>query len=146
MRLRRALGVVCFMAPFAFLSCEGHSARGPVRESRSERRKQIRTVSNMWMLNAVIQLYRQDHHASPARLDQLGMPYMKTPPTTKDGWGREFYYHAIGEKFVLASFGRNGIPESLQCAPGCFSGAVLYDADIVMIDGEWAQTPFGVDR
>ncbi len=61
-----------------------------------------------------------------------------------DGWGNELYFFSTGTHCVIVSFGRNGAPDSQVSEPGKPTPARNYDADIVWIDGEWAQLPWGL--
>jgi hypothetical protein len=144
--------IVSFLAvvPLLMSSCNGAPANAPWTSSKVERRKQGITMDNMRIVGDLVRMHRKDHQRDPASLDQIVKAYTSAPRLAIDGWNRELYYHSTGDSFVIASFGRNGTPESLQCDPGCFAGAKppmsAYDVDIVMIDGVWAQTPVGLGR
>lgn len=122
----------------------------PARDSADvELQRQIVTVSNMRLLNEMITAHREDHGKDPARLDGLVPDYAKDHSMMTDGWGRKFYYYSNGDGFVLASFGKAGIPRNSDCEPGCIANADPdhpFESNIVMINGKWAQTPAGVDR
>ena len=114
-----------------------------------EFQKQKLTINNMQLLNTMIATYHDDHRQDPARLDDLVPDYAKTRAMMTDGWGRRFYYFSSGDGFVLASFGKAGVPRNSDCQPGCIAMGDPhhpFDTNIVMINGEWAQTPVGVDR
>jgi len=149
MNLDEKLAAAIALTAFVVLSsCHGVSARQPSPEA--ERQKQGVTMHHMHLLEGLIRLHRTDFLKDPAHLDQMVRAYESDPILTKDGWGRDFYYYSTGETYVLASFGRNGMPASSRCEPGCIADAVppdsLYDLDIVMINGDWAQTLAGLDR
>jgi hypothetical protein len=147
---RIAARAVLIMVLFASIACRRVLDPEPAVNSMIERRRQIVTVHNMRLLGQLVRLHREDHGKDPASLDGLVRAYESDLALTKDGWGRELYYYSTGSDFVLASFGKDGVPISSRCAPGCIAGATppstLYDIDIVMINGEWAQTPADVDR
>ena len=63
----------------------------------------------------------------------------------EDGWGNELYFFRSDSQYVLVSFGRDGKPDRGQVSnPGGPTPERNYDADIVWISGEWAQTPWGM--
>jgi hypothetical protein len=71
---------------------------------------------------------------------ELGGGYQ--PRAFLDGWGRRLIYYATSDgHWVIASFGRNGRAEGQTLGPGELTMDPDYDADIVMIDGDWAQRP-----
>ena len=149
MSLRKAIAGAVLILALPGLGCRGVSA-GESVDWKLERGRQMDTMNNMHMIDGLITLHRQDHHKDPAHLDELVRAYDSDQAITKDGWGRDLYYYSTGDTFVLASFGKNGIPMPSRCEPGCFADAAppetLYDIDIVMINGAWAQTPKGVER
>jgi hypothetical protein len=111
------------------------------------------TVARITQLCMVIRDFRTREGRTPNNLDALvnGETQYVVPAYAVelfvDGWGKRFFYHSTGESFVLASFGKNGIPESegTQRAGG-WSPQFYFDSDIVSIDGNWAQTPNGLPR
>lgn len=135
---------------WATLSSCAPASPGQAQHSDADWQKQKITVNNMTLIKAMIFAYREDHKKDPAQITDLVPAYAKDRSMMKDGWGREFYYYSSGKYFVLASFGRGGAPRHPLCEPGCVATATPpenpYDINIVMINGEWAQTPVDVDR
>lgn len=62
-----------------------------------------------------------------------------------DGWGRPLVFFVTWDgNYVIASFGKDGVPQGQAATPGGATIDTDRDADIVMINGEWAQKPGGV--
>jgi hypothetical protein len=112
--------------------------------------KQIITADRMDKITLFLDLYRKDHSSAPANLAILAGEY-KLPTDAvmdgwMDGWGHRLYFYSTGTHYVLASFGRSGIPRAPTAPAGGISPQVDFDTNMVMIDGEWAQSPVNVDR
>lgn len=62
-----------------------------------------------------------------------------------DGWGRPLTFFVTHDgHYVIASFGKDGLPQGQATVPGGNTAEMNWDADIVLIDGDWAQVPGGV--
>jgi hypothetical protein len=110
---------------------------------------QIATVANMRLIKDYIDLYREDHHMDPASLSTLMKEYRFRSDLLLDGWNRKFYYYTNGQSYVLASFGKVGTPSPQSSVPGGVAPPNRvsdYNVNIVMVNGDWAQFPVGVDR
>jgi hypothetical protein len=107
---------------------------------------QIVTVSNIDYIRLAINLYREGHGVPPPTLKTLQAAGSVKSEWLLDGWGRPIIYFTTGHSYLLLSLGRAGVPTSQQASPGGILAGVDYDANIVMIDGSWAQTPHDVDR
>jgi hypothetical protein len=110
---------------------------------------QIATVARMRLLRDLIQSYSNDHGgALPAKLEGAVLLYQRTPDPEAlvDGWERPLVYFASESHYVLMSGGRNGAYEQQRVEPGHVVGEVDYNTDIVLVDGQWSQTPDSVDR
>jgi hypothetical protein len=142
--MRRIIALaLCWFLPLSIPSIEiGGDSRDP------DLVRQIRTVAAMRQVEMYLSLYREDHPGENApSFAALTRAYSMPPETAVDGWGRPLYYYATPESYVLVSFGRSDVPRAQRSTPGGVSPmAPDWDENIVMIDGEWAQTPFGVDR
>ena len=111
------------------------------------------TVARIAQLSRVIRDYVKREGRTPNDLLSLvtgETQYVKAEYAEElflDGWGNRLFYHSTGGSFVLASFGQDGKPdkEGRQKAGG-WSSEFNFDADIVRIGNEWAQTPEGVPR
>jgi len=66
----------------------------------------------------------------------------------EDLWGRPYYYRVTYHQdgYVLASFGKDGMPDRDAGSPGAFGSERDYDADIVVVSGAWAQSVEGLER
>ena len=117
-----------------------------VATAPSDFRKQIGTVGAIHGLSLAIDTYREEHKTNPPSLRALVPSYMRDARALSDLWGRPLYYYASEGHYVLASFGKNGIAEGQLTKAGGFGQANDVDQDIVLIDGEWAQSPENVDR
>lgn len=107
----------------------------------------------MSLLLTALRDYRKGEKRAPNDLQSLtlgDLPYLRPSAAEKltvDGWGRRLYYRATGEHFVLASFGRDGkADESISREAIGWSKYLDFDADIIVIDGEWASSPEGIGR
>ncbi len=119
-------------------------------EALNAQKRSIYHIRHLWSL---IKRYKLEHGKTPNSLDDLA-PYYSTPDGLGkyllDGWGRSFYYSATGSDFTLLCFGRDGVPTPPPVTwPGGrtgYTGCFDFDADIIMINGQWAQTPYGLGR
>jgi hypothetical protein len=103
----------------------------------------------MRLLGELIQSYSSDHGgALPMRLEDVLLRYQREPDLDAlvDGWERPIVYFASESHYVLMSGGRNGAYESQRAEPGHVVGEVDYNTDVVLVDGQWSQTPHSVDR
>lgn len=116
-------------------------------EQTSDLRAEKLTVARIHDLGLRIEEYGLESNGrSPRSLDALKEMFELPQERFEDGWGRALYFFATESQCMLVSFGRNGKPDPQVAPPG---GSVPYrdhDADIVWINGEWAQTPFGIGR
>ena len=60
--------------------------------------------------------------------------------------GRSIVYFASASHFTLLSLGKSGTADGLLVGARGIPPGVDEEVDIVMIDGEWAETPESVDR
>ena len=108
---------------------------------------QIVTVSAMRSIVLHIEQYASEHRGTaPDNLESLRKAYGLPEASFRDGWGRPFCYFTTGPSYVLASFGRSGSPGSQSAAPGGVLQEIDFESAIVLVNGEWAQSPFNVDR
>jgi hypothetical protein len=127
-----------------FLILTGRSRQTDVRPPDFV--KQIETVDRMDLIQRLMTLYLKDHKSDPRSIDEL-MRVFDMPATAEvDGWGRPFFYYTNGHDFILASFGRSGVPQAQTADPGGVSTQRNFDTNLVMINDKWAQTPMDVDR
>ncbi len=111
--------------------------------------RQGQTITNMQLVQGLIDLYREDHHSDPPNLGRLAKEYSVAQNAIVDGWGRALFYYTTGNSYVLASFGKGGAPRPQLSRPGSVAPPIAegaFEVNIVMINGEWAQTPSNVDR
>ena len=105
------------------------------------------TVVSMICIVANVKLYADEHGGKfPTSLPLLRDMYKFPDRSLNDGWDRALYYYSTGDTYVLASFGQSGKPDAQESVAGGESLKNSYEADIVVINGEWAQSPFGVGR
>jgi len=108
---------------------------------------QIASVAAMGNIVVVLNLYAADHGGHfPDNLQSLVGSYKFPDWSLRDGWKRPLYYYSTGTSYILISYGRSGQPDSQTSTAGGVSGEKEYEADIVLINGAWAQSPTGVDR
>jgi hypothetical protein len=93
-----------------------------------------------------VDAYREAQKANPPSLNALVPSYLTGAHTFSDSWGRPLVYYATETHYILASYGKNGVPDGQLTKAGGFGPANNFDQDIVLIDGEWAQSPPNVDR
>jgi len=108
---------------------------------------QIASVAAMGNIVIVLNLYAADHGGHfPDNLQSLVGSYKFPDWSLRDGWKRPLYYYSTGTSYILISYGRSGLPDSQESTSGGFSAEKRYEADIVLINRTWAQSPAGVDR
>ena len=112
-------------------------------------RTQEKTIFRMFTQSDLIDDYVRGRGQRPENLRAPG-PYL-TPVTpadsTVDGWGRPFGYYSSGDDYALLSYGRDGLPDLHASAlPSGYTCQLDLDADIVILNGEWAQFPAGLGR
>lgn len=109
------------------------------------------TMHHMFTLATGIEAYKMIFGECPEDLndlletDQIFVEPERMSEYRLDGWGREFYFYSSGMKYILISFGGNGIPDQRRTAEGYLSNSEHSDADIVFVDGEFAQFPVGFE-
>jgi len=122
--------------------------------SAMDRGRQMRSMANLKTVQVALLNFKNDHGSYPeaATLSELAArlapQYISKLPTT-DGWNRELRYSAWKEdsaapgpdRFVLASFGRDGKWE--QDRPRAYQPGVVkgYDEDLVLGNEGWIRQP-----
>ena len=74
----------------------------------------------------------------------LAPTYIRTLPLS-DGWNSWFCYAVDGSpavNYAVRSMGRDGMPESTPS----WGPTTSYDADVIIVDGQFVQYPEGVQR
>ena len=105
------------------------------------------TVARMHNLGLKLEEWRLEKNGeAPNSLDVLRKRFGLSKELTQDGWGRELYFYLSSQHCVIASFGKDGLPDAQSSPAGGTLTTPKHDADIVWIDGEWAQTPYGIGR
>ncbi len=108
---------------------------------------QAPTVGNMRTLARLINDFAEAHGGRLPRSVSETLDYWQADESLgRDGWGRSIVYFASASHFTLLSLGKSGTADGLLVGPGGIPPGVDEEVDIVMIDGEWAQTPESVDR
>ena len=74
--------------------------------------QQVENAANMQDLITLLNEFRADHGVYPKQLEDEEFRKYGGPPHV-DSWGRSYYYSTSGADFILASFGRDGKPDSL---------------------------------
>ncbi len=103
--------------------------------------KQYQTAMNMVSLSRYIEFFQEENKIPPPSLRAVLREYGVDERLADDEWGRPFYYYASSNGFILASFGKSGQPRPQSVPPGYRSPVGDYDANIVMVNGDWAQRP-----
>jgi general secretion pathway protein G len=127
-----------------------------------QRAKQKKSMADMRTLALTIESYSVDLNRYPAAAGYalpsgLTLPstaitalqgivtptYLKTLPLT-DGWSSWFTYSVTpdGQDYALRSNGSDGLPESTPS----FGPTTLFNADIILCDGQFVQYPDGVQK
>ena len=112
-------------------------------------RAQKITIYRMATLSDLIKSYVREHERCPESLSAVG-PYV-TPEALADlildGWGRPIRYYSSGTDYALVCYGFDGLASLHQTvSPGGYTHQLDFDADIVILNGNWAQSPAGLDR
>jgi len=126
-------------------SCEGR-----LQFEDLQWKKQKTTMADMDVLGRGLERFREESGKElPQSLYEL-CEIMKLTGNLcgPDAWGNDLYYRVSvdGKRYVLISFGRDGLPEGRAGEGEMFSEERDYDADIVIIDGWWSRSPAGLDR
>ena len=114
--------------------------------TRASLRKQRQTMADIRSIAVAVESYSIDHDQYPVattikELAALVEPdYIRDIPTT-DGWGRPFQIKSTRRKYMIHSYGRNGVRDA---APGGAQGSL--DADIIFSDGQFVQWPEGLQE
>ena len=136
-RVRVVVAVASTMAAFlGSLAAEKHPDFGA----------QIGTMGTVRGVALAIDAYRTDHKACPPTLRALIPEYLLDARLLRDSWHHPLVYFSSGDHFVLLSPGRDGRVDGQVAPPGGFGTGGDFDQDIVIVDGEWAQSPENVDR
>lgn len=69
------------------------------------------------LMAPLLDAYKKEKHTLPRRLEDLHIDLNDS--VYSDGWGRHYLYQALGEHYVITSYGRDGVP-----------GGIGLDADI----------------
>jgi len=111
------------------------------------------TVDHIKTINLLVDFYKSKEGHTPDNLTSFitsEEPYIKPEASDKmfsDGWGNRLHYYSTGDSYVIASFGRDGVPDAGGSqAAGGWSAFLDFDADIVAINGDWAQSPDNISR
>ena len=118
--------------------------------SAIQRSKQKRSMSDMRSLGTGLGAYQVDFNGYPAdqtlgALDYLDPNYMVNPPL-RDGWRNSWNYTAspggsFTQEYTLISYGKN------LGSDGYVRDLTRYfDCDIIYKDGQFLQSPEGVQR
>ena len=113
----------------------------PALMNAIDRSKQRRSMGDMHTLVTANGTYRVDlQEYAPSLPDLLvGGEYLQVL-VSDDGWGNAFTYTTDGETYTLTSLGRDG---STGPAPPTPWVNEPFDADIIVVDGMFAQSPEG---
>lgn len=109
-----------------------------------QRSKQKRTLADLTTISNSVIAYADEHRQlptaeSPAQL--LRTLKVQIPPT--DAWEREWRYGNDGENFWLVSAGKDGLFESDDIEAYDEQATTNFNADIVMINGNFIRYPEG---
>ncbi len=108
------------------------------------------SIHHLRRLADSIELYKIEHGRTPNGLEDLAPNYLTHDGLEErilDGWGRHVYYSATRSDFTLICFGLDGAPNPQTVTwPGGYTASFDFDADIIMINSKWAQTPEGLAR
>ncbi len=125
----------------AFLACGGMYSGDSIPEDFRKQKVTVARIAGLGLRIADWQLQELgDIPVVSSLKENLNLPEERF----HDGWGNELYFFSTGTHYVIVSFGRNGVPDSQVSEPGRPTSVRDYDADIVWIDGEWAQLPWGL--
>jgi len=112
-----------------------------------QRSRQSRTISDLRTISHGLAMYDRDHTEYPraASLEPLTtiadglVLYVGAPPVI-DGWRHTFQYRSDGRAYTVVSAAANGVLD----LPWTAGTTTHFADDIVMIDGNFFQMPYGV--
>jgi general secretion pathway protein G len=114
-----------------------------------QRSRQSRTISDIRTISQGLAMYDRDHTEYPraASLEPLtniseGLVMYVGQPPVNDGWGQSFLYRSDGRAYTVASVAANGLIDP----PWTLGTTTRFDDDIVIIDGNFFQMPYGVQN
>lgn len=146
MRILRMVTMTGLLTVLVFAVVHNLEAGTP-RAKHPDFAAQIVTMSSMRTIVQHISQYMTEHRgAAPETLESLRVAYELPETVFRDGWERPFSYFTTGPSYVLASFGKSGRPGSQRAMPGGVLQVTDYESAIVVVNGDWAQTPWNVDR
>jgi len=129
----------------AILASAGQSLVGQRDDRDPDYVAQISTVAAIRNMVTVLDLYASEHGGRfPGNLGELKYKFPEW--SLNDGWKRPLYYYSTGTTYILVSYGRSGKPDPQTAQAGGHSAENDYEADIVLINRVWAQSPKWVDR
>jgi hypothetical protein len=115
-------------------------------EEREDFKAQAHAVSSIRAMRLNVKQFKEEYGELPLTLEEVRQLYGADDRYFVDGWGREILYYRSENHYLLCSFGKNGTPEQQAAKPGGVVAERNYDTDIIMLNGEWVQTPRGVAR
>ena len=119
-----------------------------------DRGKQKRTMADIHTIGVAMESYAIDTNRYPetdgwvevdAIASELEPVYIRTLPRV-DGWGRTIYVWSDGQRYVFASFGKDGDAERDWSVPVEPRGTSTFNGDIVFSDGSFVQFPQGTQQ
>lgn len=124
----------------------------------AERGKQLRTIADMRRIAAAVEAYATDTQAYPdaGTIEELAAllepAYIQAMPRT-DGWGRALKYESwledeadeVPTLYALGSAGKDGAWERRDLVDTPEGTTRGFDADIVLVNGDFVQFPEGMD-
>jgi len=109
-----------------------------------DRKAQFITKANMNAVLSFLEAYEAEHLQFPPDLRTLFVTYAIEEKWMLDGWSRPFYYFSTGRSYVLASFGKSGTPTPKSPEAKLHAAKGDFEADVVLVNGEWAQLPWNI--
>ena len=114
-----------------------------------QRSRQSRTISDLRTIAHGLAMYDRDNTDYPraASLEPLTniserlVLYVGRPPVN-DGWGKSFQYKSDGRAYTVVSVAANGLID----LPWTQGTTTSFDDDIVIIDGNFIQMPYGLQN
>jgi general secretion pathway protein G len=117
--------------------------------SAIQRSRQSRTISDLRTISHGLAMYDRDHIGYPraASLEPLtniseGLVLYVGQPPVNDGWRSSFQYKSDGRAYTVVSVAANRLID-LPWTPGT---TTRFEDDIVIIDGNFFQMPYGVQN
>lgn len=142
---RNVTWMFAFVASILLASCAGD-----LYFNEGQWRRQKRTMADMYAIGGGLEQYREEiGEELPSALRGLCEALeLKGDLCGTDAWGHEFFYRVSVDRksYVLVSFGRDGSPEGSEAEGEMFSKRGDYDADMVIVDGQWSRSPAGLCR